>query len=65
MRLQKLSVANTQSVRNGYRRQMVMNEYCYYVCGADVPEIRFETSEEAWEYIVSHEGYDCVVESRR
>ena len=42
-----------------------MNEYCYYACGTDVPEIRFETSEEAWEYIVSHEGYDCVVESRR
>lgn len=42
-----------------------MSEYCYYACGDNVPEVRFEDHDKAWAFIESHTGYDCVVECLR
>lgn len=34
------------------------------VCGRCVESIKFNTAKEAWEYVIQHAGYDCVVERR-
>lgn len=39
-------------------------EYNYYACGENVESIKFTNNDTAWEYVLSHKGYDCVVESR-
>lgn len=41
-----------------------MKEYVYYACGRYVESIKFNTAKEAWEYVIQHAGYDCVVERR-
>lgn len=41
-----------------------MDRYYYYACGENVQEVKFETSEEAWEFVYTNDGYDCVCESR-
>lgn len=38
-------------------------EYCYYACGENVEEVKFEICADAWKYVYTHSGYDCVVES--
>jgi len=35
----------------------------YYACEKDVPSIRFDHNEDAWYFVETHKGYDCVVES--
>ena len=39
-----------------------MKQYYYYACGNNVPEIRFKECSNAWDYVRSHNDYDCVVE---
>ena len=41
-----------------------MKKYVYYACGRYVESIKFNTAKEAWEYVIQHAGYDCVVERR-
>ena len=40
-----------------------MNEYCYYACGENVTDVKFENDNDAWDFVTSHIGYDCVIES--
>ena len=47
-----------------YEKRVEENEYTYYATGEDVESIPFPSSDEAWDYANSHEGYDCVVEKR-
>lgn len=35
----------------------------YYATGYNVPSIRFDYCEDAWMYVETHKGYNCVVES--
>lgn len=35
----------------------------YYACSENVPSIRFDYNEDAWDFVEHHKGYDCVVES--
>ena len=35
----------------------------YYAVGSKVPSIRFDYCEDAWDFVDTHKGYDCVVES--
>lgn len=37
--------------------------YYYYACGENVPEVRFDTCNAAWDFVYNHTHYDCVVES--
>lgn len=39
-----------------------MRSYVYYATGEQVESIRFSDSEKAWRFVLSHGGYDCVVE---
>ena len=39
-----------------------MKKYVYYATGEQVESIRFLDSEKAWCFVLSHGGYDCVVE---
>ena len=41
-----------------------MEKYNYYACGENVAEVKFENENDAWNYVNSHNDYDCVVESR-
>jgi hypothetical protein len=41
-----------------------MGKYFYYATGENVESIKFESNTDAWSYVESHNGYDCVVESR-
>lgn len=47
------------------REQKMKNEkYYYYACGENVATVKFNNSDDAWDYVNSNNGYDCVVESR-
>ena len=39
-----------------------MKVYVYYATGETVENIRFLDNNEAWQFVFSHGGYDCVVE---
>ena len=39
-----------------------MKQYVYYATGEKVESIRFLDNEKAWCFVLSHGGYDCVVE---
>ena len=39
-----------------------MKTYVYYATGKNVESIRFLDSNEAWDFVFSHGGYDCIVE---
>ena len=39
-----------------------MKQYVYYATGEQVESIRFLDSGKAWRFVLSHDGYDCVVE---